>query len=93
VGAFLTQLAVEERVSAATQKQALNALVFFLREVEGKEVGDFSDFVRARRRIRVPVVLSRAECDRLFDAMDGTPKLMAELIRFIRTSCGSRDWE
>jgi integron integrase len=80
VGAFLTRLAVEERVSAATQRQALNALVFFLREVEGKDAGDLSDFVRARRRIRVPVVLSRAECDRLFTAMDGTPKLMAELM-------------
>lgn len=76
---FLTRLAVEERVGLATQKQALNALVFFLREVEGKELGDFGDFARARRRVRVPVVLSRGECDRLFEAMEGTPRLMAEL--------------
>jgi integron integrase len=78
--AFLTRLAVEERVGAATQKQALNALVFYLREVVGKEPGDFSDFARARRRVRVPVVLSRAECERLFEAMEGTPRLMAELM-------------
>jgi integrase len=78
--AFLTKLAVEERVSAATQKQALNALVFYLREVAGKEPGDFSDFARARRRVRVPVVLNRAECERLFEALEGTPRLMAELM-------------
>ena len=80
VRAFLTKLAVEERVGAATQKQALNALVFYLREVGGKEPGDFSDFERARRRVRVPVVLNRAECERLFEAMEGTPRLMAELM-------------
>jgi len=53
--------------------------VFLLREVEGKELGDFSDFTRARRRLRMPVVLSREECARLFEAMEGVPKLMAEL--------------
>ena len=77
---FLTKLAVEERVSSSTQKQALNALVFFLREVADREPGDFSDFARARRRVRVPVVLNRAECERLFEAMEGTPRLMAELM-------------
>jgi hypothetical protein len=44
---FLTKRAVENRVSAATQKQALNGLVFFLREVAGMEPGDFFGF-RAR---------------------------------------------
>ena len=78
--AFLTKLAVAERVSAATQKQALNALVFFLREVAEQEPGDFSDFARARRGARVPVVLNRAECERLFEALEGTPRLMAELM-------------
>ena len=80
VRAFLTKLAVVDKVSVATQKQALNALVFYLREVEGKEPGDFSDFARARRRVRAPVVLSRAECEKLFAAMEATPKLMAELM-------------
>jgi len=80
VRAFLTKLATEERISAATQRQALNALVFFFREVEGRDLGDFSNFVRARKRTRVPVVLNRAECERLFEAMEGTPRLMAELM-------------
>lgn len=80
VRAFLTKLAVEERVGVATQRQALNALVFFFRDVKGRDLGDFSDFTRARVRVRVPVVLDRGECDRLFEAMEGTPRLMAELM-------------
>lgn len=80
VRAFLTRLAVEERVAVATQRQALNALVFYFREVADKELGEIGDFARARKRVRVPVVLNRAECERLFDALNGTPKLMAELM-------------
>jgi integron integrase len=76
---FLSHLATAQRVGASAQKQALNALVFLLREVEGKELGDFSDYTRARRPVRMPVVLSREECARLFEAMEGVPKLMAEL--------------
>ncbi|HRZ84387.1 MAG TPA: integron integrase [Candidatus Hydrogenedentes bacterium] len=80
VRAFLSHLAAAERVGVATQKQALNALVFFLREAEGKEPGNFGDFTRARRRLRVPVVLSREETRRLFEALEGTGRLMAELM-------------
>ncbi|HLP75668.1 MAG TPA: integron integrase [Candidatus Paceibacterota bacterium] len=80
VRAFLTKLAVEERVGTAAQKQALNALVVFFRDVEGRDLGDFSDFARARKRTRVPVVLNRAECEGLFEALGGTPRLMAELM-------------
>ncbi|MSR64659.1 MAG: integrase [Verrucomicrobiae bacterium] len=80
VRSFLKRLATEERVSAASQKQALNALVFLLRETFGRQLGDFSDFERARRSLRVPVVLTREECKRLFAALDGTQRLMAELM-------------
>jgi hypothetical protein len=83
VRSFLSQLATVERVGASAQKQALNALVFLLREVEGKALGDFGEFTRARRRLRMPVVLSREECARLFEAMEGVPKLMA-----VDVSCG-----
>jgi len=47
---FLTYLAVEEGISASTQRQALNAGVFFLREVRKFELGDFSDYVKADPR-------------------------------------------
>ncbi len=61
VVAFLTALAVEKRASPSTQKQALNALVFFLKEGLHREPGPI-DFRRARPKRRMPVVLSRDEC-------------------------------
>ena len=77
---FLTHLAVKERISAATQRQALNAQVFLLREVFGRKVGDLGDFARSPRHRNVPSVLSREECRRLFAQLDGTTRLMAELM-------------
>ncbi len=77
---FLTHLAVKERISAATQRQALNAQVFLLREVFRREVGDLGDFARSPRHRNVPSVLSREECRRLFAQLDGTTRLMAELM-------------
>src|SRR5204863_7436332 len=77
---FLSELAVKGRVSKSTQKQALNALVFLFREALGRDAGDLSGFQRSRRGPRVPAVLSRKECQRLFEAMDGTARVMAELM-------------
>ena len=77
---WLSGLAVKGRVSVATQSQALNAVVFFFREVLKRDPGDFSDFTRARRGRKAPTVLTQAECKRLFDAMEGTSRLMAELM-------------
>ena len=57
---FLTEMATRQRVSASTQKQALNALVFLLREALERDPGEFRDYTRARPVERLPVVLSRA---------------------------------
>ncbi len=65
VSAFLSWLAVERQVSAATQNQALNALVFMYKHVVGKPLGDVVDAVRAKRPRRLPVVLTREEVGRL----------------------------
>lgn len=78
VAAFLSMLAVQQRASPATQKQALNALVFFLQEALRRSLGEF-EFRRARSRHRIPTVLSRAECRALFEQLPGTSRLMAEL--------------
>ncbi len=80
VTAFLTHLAVERNVAAATQSQALSALVFLYREVLGLPLGDFEGLVRVRRPARLPVVLSPGEVARLLDALDGTPRLVASLL-------------
>ena len=79
VQAFLTDLAVRQQVGPSTQKQALNALVFFLQEGLAHKLGEIH-FTYARERRRVPTVLSQAECGRLFAALSGTPRLMAELM-------------
>jgi integron integrase len=79
VKGFLEDLAVRQRVAPNTQKQALNAVVFFMEEGLGIALGDFSDFQRAAPKRRVPTVLTGAELQRLFQALDGTSRLMAEL--------------
>jgi integron integrase len=80
VKGFLSELAVRGRVSVATQRQALNALVFLFREALGQGLGDLSGFEPARRGRRLPSVLTRQECTRLFEALTGTARLMAELM-------------
>lgn len=79
VKAFLSELAVRQGVGASTQKQALNAVVFLLRDGLGRDPGDFSNYLRAAPKRRVPVVLTREEVSRLFAALAGTSRLMAEL--------------
>ena len=77
---YLNYLAEERKVAASTQNQALNAIVFFFREVLKREPGDFSDFVRAKRPAHVPEVLTRPEVESLLDAMTGVNQLMAGLL-------------
>jgi integron integrase len=79
VARFLSLLAVEWRAGASTQKQALNALVFLMEEALRRSVGEI-EFKRAWARRRIPVVLTRGECDRLFGELTGSPRLMAELM-------------
>jgi len=61
IEAFLTHLAVERHVAAATQNQALNAILFLYRRVLEIELPWMDEVVRAKRSQRVPVVLSRSE--------------------------------
>lgn len=77
---FLTYIAEKGRVSASTQNQALNALLFFFREGLGRELQRIEGVVRAQRPERVPVVLSRDEVRSVLGQMRGTPKLMASLL-------------
>jgi len=77
---FLTELAVKHRLSASTQRQALNAVVYLFREAVGREPGDFSGFEVSRRPARVPTVLTVAECRALFGMLQGTTRLMAQLM-------------
>jgi site-specific recombinase XerD len=80
VEAFLNHLATARQVSASTQNQALNALVFLYRDVLDQQLGEMPRLRRVQRRHRVPVILTREEVRRVLQGMTGTTKLMAELI-------------
>lgn len=80
VEAFLTHLAVEGRVSPSTQNQALSALLFLYQEVLGMDLPWLKDVHRAKRRPRLPVVLTVSEVQAVLEQMEGKPLLMAQLL-------------
>jgi integron integrase len=80
VTAFLSSLAVEGRVAASTQNQALCALLFLYRYVLEVELPWLDDLVRAKRPARLPVVLSRQEVAAVFGCLHGVKRLAAALL-------------
>ena len=80
VTAFLTHLAAVERISASTQNQAFNALLFLYRHVLGKDFGVLDGVQRAKRRPRVPVVLSQPEVTRLLAAVPDKYRLFFKFL-------------
>jgi integron integrase len=80
INAFLSHLAVKERVSASTQTQALSAILFLYRHVLGRRVGDLGGVIRARRPHRLPVVLDRAEVRSLLANLRSDVRLMVSLM-------------
>ncbi|GHT95899.1 hypothetical protein FACS1894116_12160 [Betaproteobacteria bacterium] len=83
VEAFLTHLAVTDRVAAATQNQALSALLFLYREVPGLDLAWLTKVVRAKRPARLPVVLTRHEVTQVLERMEGSVYgLMTRLFGF-----------
>ena len=80
LGKFLSDLASKRHVSASTQNQALNALLFVFKEVLRREAGRLDAVVRAKRPERIPVVLSREEVRHLLSLMHGVTRLMATLL-------------
>ena len=71
VRTFLTYLAVDRNVSPATQNQALNALVFLYSKVLEQPLGEIGGIVRARRKEKLPVVLTHEEVSRLLAHLTG----------------------
>jgi integrase len=69
IGRFLSSLATEHRVSASTQNQAFNALLFLYKEALGKNIG-----------LVEGVVLTKDEIKKVIDQMNGLPRLMAMLL-------------
>jgi integron integrase len=77
---FLSHLATESNVSASTQRQALNALVFLYKHVLDVDLKEDIAPARSKRRRSPPTVMSQAEVQRLLGLMEGKPALMAKLI-------------
>jgi integron integrase len=80
IEAFLTDLAVHGHVAAATQNQAMNALVFLYKRVLNHVMEGRIDAVRADKKINVPVVMTREDVASVLSLMDGTPQLVAKLL-------------
>ena len=80
VTAFLSALATRDRVSSSTQNQALSAIIFLYRAVLGKQLEWMDGVVRAKRAVRLPVVLTRDEVRAILAEMRGTPWLMVSLM-------------
>jgi site-specific recombinase XerD len=78
---FLSDLAVRGQVSAATQNQALGALLFLYRQVLRRELGPLGEAVRASAEPRhLPVVLGRGEVRDLLERLEGPHRLVATLM-------------
>jgi len=80
ISAFLTHLAVNRKVAASTQNQALSAILFLYQKVLGRKLEWVDDVVRAKRPRHIPVILSREEARCLLDEISGTNGLIVRVL-------------
>jgi integron integrase len=80
VTAYLAHLATTCHVSASTQNQAFSAILFLYRDVLGRELAGLEDTPRAKRPVRLPLVLARDEVQTVLRRLRGTPWLMCSLM-------------
>jgi integron integrase len=89
VKAYLTFLAVKCKVSASTQNQAFNSLLFLYRHILKKDFGEHKDIPRAKKSKYIPVVLSRREIDAVLKHLEYPYDLVVKLLY----GCGLRLFE
>ena len=80
INAYLTHLAVKERVNAPTQNRAPSALLFLYRHVLVREIGNLGEVIRARKPRHIPVVMTREEVKAVLANLAGDKWLMASLM-------------
>jgi len=80
INAFLSHLALKERVSASTQTQALSAILFLYRFVLGREIGKLEGLIRARKPRHLPVVMTRDEVRAVIGELKDEYRMMAGLM-------------
>jgi len=77
---YLNYLAVEKHVSASTQNQALNAILFLYKEIIKKDIGFIKDVKRAKYKKNLPVVLTKQEAKAILAKLEGPTFLIASLL-------------
>jgi len=77
---FLNYLAVERNVSASTQNQALQGILFLYKEILHKDVGWVDDIQRPTKPKHIPVVYSKSEAHAVINNMSGLPQFIAQLL-------------
>ena len=80
MNAFLTHLAVERKVAASTQNEALAALMFVYDVMIGRPLPASDDVIRAARPRRLPVVMTREEAGRLLSKLDGVDWIVGTML-------------
>lgn len=80
IEAYLTHLAVNRKVSASTQNQALSALLFLYKEVLEIELPYLDGVTRAKRSERIPVVFTPDEAHQVLSNLQLPYALMAKLL-------------
>jgi integron integrase len=77
---FLTHLAIHDHVSASTQNQALQSLLFFYKHVVRKDLSDIGQYVRAKRPGRLPVVFTHREAITIIGSLRGVHRLIGGIL-------------
>ncbi len=77
---FLNYLAVERNVSASTQNQALQGILFLYKQILHKDVGWIDDIKRPSTPKHIPVVFTKTEAHSIIEQMEGTPKIVTSLL-------------
>jgi integron integrase len=80
IEAFLTHLAIEQRVAASTQNQALYALLFLYREVLKVELDGAINAVQAKKPRRLPTALTRDEAIHIIELLPDVYRLIVKLL-------------
>ncbi len=86
INEYLSHLARDLKVSASTQNQALSAILFLYRHVLGRDVGEIKNLIRAKKSVRIPVVMNREEVRLVLGRLRGRDRLVVELLY----GCGLR---
>lgn len=77
---YLNYLALERKVSAATQNQALNGILFLYKNILKRDVGWIDGIKHSQRKKHLPVVLTKDEIRKIFDNLEGIPLLISKLL-------------